>query len=66
MKQFEFKRVKWDPSNSEYHSVKHITQLLFQTSRFATPADVIAFVEKQYSCAILSYRVEVADMGIYD
>lgn len=62
MKIFDFSKIKWDETSSEFKYVKRVHSMLLKSTRFTSISEAVAFVEKQYGIGMVSFQCFVRDM----
>ena len=62
MKIFDFSKIKWDETSSEFKYVKSVHSMILKSTRFKSIGEAIAFVEKQYGIGMVSCQCVVRDM----
>lgn len=62
MKIFDFTKIQWDATSSEFKYVQRVHSMLLKSTRFKSISEAIAFVEKQYGIGMISCRCVMRDM----
>ena len=62
MKIFDFSKIKWDETSSEFKYVKCVHSMILKSTRFKSISEAVAFVEKQYGIGMVSCHCVVRDM----
>lgn len=62
MKIFDFSKIKWDETSSEFKYVKPVHSIQLKSTRFKSISEAVAFVEKQYGICMISFQCFERDM----